>query len=160
VKFATTRWLLAQAFILCAATHAHAQERTNLNRQDAYLPTQFTLYLGGLFGPSYTVELAGHSLTYRTRSWNPEIKAVAETSKRITPSENQWRQFWKAADTSDLWRWQREYIDPSTRDGTQWHVSITLADKTINSRGSNAYPPQFSVYTLAVKGLLGGEEFR
>jgi len=149
-----------QAFILCFATNVQAQEQTNLNHQDTYLPTQMTLYLGGFLGPSYTVELEGHSLTYRTRDWNPKTKTAEEKSKLITPSENQWRQFWKAVDTSDLWHWQKEYIDPSVLDGTQWRVSIMLAGKTTHSHGSNAYPPQFNMYTHAVKDLLGGEEFR
>ena len=174
------------ALSLCVTLLAQAQEERHPHPPTPgkqlpsyYLPTEFTLNVGGFFLPSYSVELRGESLLYRIRDIDPETHAVRETSKVITPSASQWRRFWKAMDEVGLWRWQSEYANPDVADGTQWGLEVAFGGRRAKSSGSNAYPSDvatspdpsrpdaslpersgvFEKYLSAVENLLGGKRF-
>ncbi len=148
---------------------------------NAYLPTNFSLYIGGrIFPPNYDVELQGDSLVYRAETYEGPVESpkVKKTSRVIKPTPDQWRQFWKAMDEIGLWAWKSDYDSPGLADGTHWGVEIGRVRKTIKSRGQNNYPgavgriepgttvrtyeesPTFKKYRSAVEALLGGAPFR
>lgn len=175
------------SLFLCVTIHAEAQgqRRPQLptpgkQSPGSYLPTRFTLSIGGFLSPSYSVELRGESLLYRVRGIDPDTRSIRETSTVVTPSAAEWRRFWRAMDEVDLWRWRSEYANPGVADGTQWGIEIAFAGRRADSSGSNAYPgglatfpvpsepdsvlPEaseaFRTYLKAVEELLGGERFR
>ncbi len=147
---------------------------------NGYLPSRFRLHIGGFFPPSYSVELRGESLLYRARERVPGTEDLRESTKVITPTAAQWRQFWAATEAADLWGWRPRYTDPSVYDGVQWGLEITLEGRRAASSGSNAFPgvpirptgptapdphssgtsPSFERYLRAVEALLGGQSFR
>jgi hypothetical protein len=189
LKSTIVRWSLLALFLVVTAL-AEAQEPVRPHPPapgkglpSGYLPTRFRIHIGGgIFPPNYSVDLQGASLVYHVSDVDRETKAIRETSKVITPSASQWRQFWKAMDEVNLWDWQAEYPNPLIADGTKWGLDIAVAGKGIRSSGSNTYPggpaagpkpttppaslrlPEeskvFDAYLKAVEGLLGGERFR
>ena len=181
------RWPLLLVFP-CITAFVEAQERRHPHPPAPgkqlpgdYLPTRLNIYIGGgIFPPSYSVDLRGESLVYRARELDPQTHAVRERTKVITPSAGQWRRFWRAMDDVQLWSWQPQYANPLIADGTKWGLDITFVARRIASSGSNAYPGgsagsseaskpdtnppgasrRFSAYRSAVEDLLGGEPFR
>ena len=106
-------------------------QRTGKRLPSGYLPSKLMIRVGGgIFPPNYSVVLQGESLIYHVSDIDPKTNEVRETSKVVTPSASQWRQFWKAMEEIDLWRWQPEYADPRIADGTKWGVDIEFAGRT------------------------------
>jgi hypothetical protein len=111
-------------------------------------------------GSAYAVELQGQTLRY-TRD---------ATTRRIAPTQQQWRAFRRALDDVNVWRWRADY-DASVTDGTSWSLKIEYADHTLDTKGHNAYPDHtgspsrmlptrsFTRYLLAVQTLLGDRPF-
>jgi hypothetical protein len=174
--------------VLCIATPAGGQDRRpttppapNKQLPGAYLPSRFTIYIGGgIFPPNYTVELRGRSLVYHSQERDPKTDAARERTRIVTPTADQWRRFWRTMDQIKLWDWLAEYPNPLVADGTHWDLDIAFGDRRIKSSGSNAYPggtnkppdlsrPEtlapgttrvFETYLNAVKVLVDGEPFR
>jgi hypothetical protein len=186
VKPSLVHWAVV-ALVLCVTSRVEAQEPIRPNPQapgkqlpSGYLPSKLMIRVGGgIFPPNYSVVLQGESLIYHVSDIDPKTNEVRETSKVVAPSASQWRQFWKAMEEIDLWRWQPEYADPRIADGTKWGVDIEFAGRTIHSVGSAIYPGapprskkppnaepnpddkgKFPDYLQAVEKLLGGERFR
>jgi len=104
------------------------------------LPERLSISIGGHFGPSYSVELAGGLLTYRwsrpVQQFPPEWES---SSEQIEPSDERWRAFRAALDRIDVWRWQPAYFEPVC-DGTSWTAEIVYPDTAVRSHGSNCFP--------------------
>lgn len=133
------------------------------------VPKDFSTTIGGFLGTSYRLEWHGGVLTYTTSGGGQSNAKRTD----ITPSEAQWREFRLALDGLKVWQWRAEYPNDSTRDGTQWSLDITYADRAIKSHGSNCYPeasgkpngkPEptkaFQSYLDAVQKLIGGKSFQ
>lgn len=102
------------------------------------------------------VELSGGVLVYRERAAGVEHEPV-----RVTPTEEQWREFRAALDAALVWEWRALYRDPVVACGTSWGLHLEYSDWSLATEGHNGYPegPHFSVYREAVSKLLG-REFR
>jgi len=57
----------------------------------------------------------------------------------------------------DIFSWEADYQpDGLVLDGTHWTVQLEVADRSIESSGSNAYPAQWDRFCSAVRRLIGG----
>ncbi len=132
-------------------------------------PTSFRAAIGGFLGTTHIVTLENGALTYTDIGRGNKKNAKPQ---RITPSEKDWQEFRKKLDTVGVWKWQKSYLNRNVADGTDWSLAITYADRSLESKGRNAYPnangsenktPEatktFSVYCAAVQALLGGRAF-
>jgi len=135
------------------------------------LPTAFYIKIGGFHGPSYSVELRDGKLHYTA----DEPARQKKIEKAVTPTEEQWRQFWQKMDQVRLWQWSREYVNREVLDGTQWNVRIKYDGKSLVASGSNAYPLEtdvaqsnnspeaslpFNQFLQAVSKLIGNLPFQ
>jgi hypothetical protein len=84
----------------------------------------------------------------------------AKNRNGITVSEDQWREFRKALDRANVWKWKK-YYDSDILDGTQWNLRIKYLDAFLHSGGSNNFPlkQEFEQFRAAVTVLLGGQDF-
>jgi hypothetical protein len=120
-------------------------------------PSLLRLYIGGFLGPSYTVTWQGSGLLYEPDSlW-------------LEPTDREWEQFWDRCDELRVWDWKPEYHASSpVMDGTSWEVHIVCRRGSVNSSGSNAYPPgggmnetkKFRAFCEVVSALVEGNPFR
>ena len=139
------------------------------------LPTRFEVSVGGALGSAYVVQLAGEHLRY-TASSGPHF--AHPRIRQITPTAEQWTTFWREAEATEIWRWRPAYEVPPPDvvcDGTQWHIDISYAGRSVRSSGDNAYPAdstptktgtdvavptqRFQRFTAAVRDLIGGRSF-
>ncbi|MGD9781747.1 MAG: hypothetical protein AB7V14_06280 [Kiritimatiellia bacterium] len=125
-------------------------------------PIRLEAKIGGIFGPSYEVVLAGsHSVVY---GYNPSTFTSYSGTKRetIRVSEERWSLFRQALDEAKVWNWNSEYVDPEISDGTSWSLVAEYADESIDAHGRNAYPKQaeFDRFLQGVRELTGGKDFR
>lgn len=57
---------------------------------------------------------------------------------------------------SGIVEWDEDYVDPNILDGIQWSVLITYDDgTTLETGGSNAYPPLWKKFLKAVNSIGG-----
>ncbi|MDF0667030.1 MAG: hypothetical protein P0119_13275, partial [Nitrospira sp.] len=111
----------------------------------------------GFMGPTDEVRLVRGRLRYQSEHCG--------SPKMFSPTEEEWQQFWVAAQLCNLWNWASRYDDTDICDGTQWEVVITLGERNLRSYGSNAYPggkgtgysEPFTLLLRAVRKLVGGE---
>jgi hypothetical protein len=91
---------------------------------------------------------------------------------RITPTDQQWREFREALDKLKVWEWRSNYVDLAVVDGTAWNIDIEYSDRKLHVHGANSYPDNagkpsgkpaqtktFKDYLTAVQKLLGGKRF-
>jgi hypothetical protein len=127
---------------------------------------QLSASIGG-FGNSYKVELRDGLVWYTATARNGETKLV-----KITPTPEQWEEFWKAMETQQVWQWLTEYANTRVSDGTQWTLNLRHGTHQLTTLGSNNYPgkdgepnakpeqtKEFKNYLAAIKKLLGGRAF-
>ena len=127
----------------------------------SFQPENFEASIGGYFGPSYDVELQSDgSLLYFQNSDIIIPTANAKNRNGITVTEDQWREFRKALDMANVWKW-KDYYDSDILDGTQWNLRVEYKDAFLQSGGSNSFPPkqEFELFRTAVADLLGGRDF-
>jgi len=48
---------------------------------------------------------------------HPKDQAV-----KVTPTDQQWREFRRALDNVSIWQWRTNYPEPGFCDGTQWSL--------------------------------------
>ena len=74
----------------------------------------------------------------------------------LSPGRDAWLRFWTSLEQGGVWRWQREYDDPSVLDGEQWSVKILRRERWLESRGNNAWPPGFAGFRHELDRLVRG----
>jgi hypothetical protein len=149
-----TRHLFAPAIAAAISSIAPAQ-----------VPSRFSASIDNFSSHTYTVELRDEKLLYSDATPNTTAKPIV-----ITPSHKQWREFRRALDTIDVWKWRDSYMpDEVIFDGTSWTLAVSYPDCSVISRGANSYPDarkdmvQLSVFRqleAAIEALLGGRSFR
>ena len=123
-------------------THAVTLTRlplTNLTMdaaEPAFRRKHLRAYVGGYFGPSYSVEFTDQTLIYMARSDGFPDPA----SPRVEPTAEQWRAFRRALDKINVWQWQAHYPNPGVCDGTGWSFEVAYSDHALDSGGDNNYP--------------------
>jgi hypothetical protein len=134
-----------------------------LSHSVSYLPKRFEVSIGGFWGQSFGVEIAGDSLIYKT--YEQGYNLIDE--RTITPTAIQWNRFWVPTNKLNIWKWKNRYTNPGIMDGTSWKVNIYYKNMEINSSGSNSFPGVsqnqirnlFNRFLGAVSNLLGGVSF-
>lgn len=131
-------------------------------------PQEFTAYIGGFLGQSYTVDWNGRELRYSVRGHG---KTALHATLR--PTEAQWQAFRSAVERAGVSRWRPKYFNSRVMDGTQWSLRLKDRHVDVQASGSNSYPladgqpndtPEFSAafeaYLKGMEALLGGRTFR
>jgi hypothetical protein len=119
-------------------------------------PRALDAFVGGAMGDSFHVTWNGSTLTYQHLG---QFYAAGPISD-VRPSRDEWVAFRRALDDINVWDWHESYADLSVMDGTGWSFIAGYADRRVESRGANAYPPRFGEWLRAVSALVGGAEFR
>jgi hypothetical protein len=129
-----------------------------------HVPTEFAASIGGFMGASFGVRWDGQQLIYRFFEDRYELTST----EVVTPSETDWKRFWKTCEHVGVWTWKPKY-ELQVCDGTHWSFVAEVCGRKIECGGSNAYPPngdssepsqQFSKFCRAVETLLGGRKFQ
>jgi|GEM_PF-747359 len=132
------------------------------------LPLTFEVGIGGYGGSSFNVRLEGLSGRYSFREafleWREAGEGFEEKDRKtVTPSPEDWLQFWEELEATGAWNWKKSYEDDVIiMDGTSWGVEIKKPGRRkIDSGGSNAFPDEeeFKGFEKALRRLLGGLEF-
>jgi hypothetical protein len=133
-------------------------------------PITLEVYLGSVTGPSYGVWWDGEGLLYE--SFEPGYRSRQQLL--LSPSQAQWRRFWRTMDQLGVWQWAeryqpRERFEPAgvIRDGMHWSLTLAEADREVESCGDSAGPdpgdldegPVFERFCEAISRLLGGRAF-
>jgi hypothetical protein len=74
--------------------------------------------------------------------------------KEITPSHEEWEEFWFMMDEIEIWDWYSEYSVQCLHED-DWEVSIKYQDQLVESRGKSSYPGTFREFMKAVEELTG-----
>jgi len=119
-----------------------------------YLPRAFYFQFRPLNSPSCEVQLERDTLVHSLYQIGAADKTLK--TKRIVPSEQQWRDFRRTLDERYVWRWRGPYH----ADGAglaAWGLSLEYMDSPeLNIGGYGAFPDGFVRYRLALQALLGG----
>ncbi len=102
-------------------------------------PDELRFSYGGFAIEGVTVELHGTSVAMWRTPWNWQ-PGVAIDTVRAVPSDDEWRQFWTAADRAGVQRWRPRYATEGVVDGSGWSLYLVAQDFRLTSTGSNAYP--------------------
>lgn len=128
------------------------------------MPQRFEASEGTPFSDYYySVELKGSALLYRASHSKKGI--------RIVPTRSQWREFRRAIDDVEIWRWRPEYSG-SIAGNSDWSLHIEYSDRSLVTLGHGGYPEEtvpascmgttarrYVRYRMAVDKLLGGRLF-
>jgi len=128
------------------------------------------VYIGSFHGPAYGVWWDGRRVVYE--SFEPGY--MRRQQLLLSPSQAQWRRFWRTMDRIGVWEWAKRYdpgerFEPDSviRDGTHWSLTLGDGGRQVESCGDNAGPdagdldegPVFSCFCAALARLLGGRVF-
>jgi hypothetical protein len=87
------------------------------------------------------------SIDYSVLIWRDAVlragpKWFGPTSYRISTPEEV-RSFFSSLRELNVMFWRRKYDDPTYLDGWSWHVAAIIDERSLDSKGMNAYPPTF-----------------
>jgi hypothetical protein len=116
---------------------------------DAPIPSTLDTFISGAMGDSFHVTWDGSTLTHQHLG---PFYALGSTLG-LRPSLRQWVAFGRVLDDSGVWEWEDSYRDLGVMDGTGWSFTAGYADRRVESKGSNAYPPRFGEWLRAVSAL-------
>jgi hypothetical protein len=116
----------------------------------------FKAYVGGHFGPSYTVEADISKRLVKYTHWEDGVPHPDSFDKPLT--DEIWACLVKGLADCGFERWLEDYTDPETLDGTQWSVEIRFASgqRTVKG-GSNDFPGTWESFCAMVCDLAGAE---
>ena len=133
-------------------------------------PRALEVYVGSFGGASYGVWWDGSRLVYESFLTGYEERRQVV----VSPSEAQWRRFWRTMERIDVWGWGSRYepaerLEPAEqiRDGTHWSLTLSCDDRSVQSSGDSRGPGSadldnsgpFDELTEAVSRLVGGRPF-
>jgi hypothetical protein len=120
-------------------------------------PRTFKAFLDAFPGPSYIVELRGTTIHYEEyrRRIEPPGRFVHDgsTTAKITPTAEQWREFRRALDGINVWRWLPAYDNPTVADGITWRFEVSFYDRALKTEGSNNYPTRKALSDATTKSF-------
>lgn len=140
-----------------------------------YAPLAMKLYTGGWGAGTTIILISNDVIQYESRApWEEEENA---RHKLIQPASHDWKAFFDACESIDIWGWTGDYVDKEVCDGHQWAVTLVYPNRELKTEGSNLYPltgknqevrvaewdgmkgeatPEFEAFWKAVGQLLGG----
>ena len=107
-------------------------------------PDELRFSYGGFAIDGVTVELQGSSVAMWRTPWNWQPGVTIDTVRAV-PTEDQWREFWAAAERAGVQRWLPRYMAEGVVDGSGWSLRLAGGDFDLTSTGSNAYPDRRGV---------------
>ncbi|WP_171899073.1 hypothetical protein [Methanobacterium congolense] len=118
------------------------------------IPDRFLVEYGSILHSEerFSVTIKNNDLLYKEGKIDETSERVNPTEP-VTPSENQWTDFWDKMDDIGLWEWNEHY-DLCCFDGTQWKVQISLEDMEVESEGANDFPDSFMEFVGALEDLM------
>lgn len=105
-------------------------------------------------GYFFSLKLEDNVLILKQFSQQPKLDEMIE----IIPTTDEWLHFASELSELDIWNWYEEYqvkCSDSCVEGDEWMVKIDWDDDTIDSHGSNSYPPMFREFIKSIEGLTG-----
>lgn len=130
------------------------------------VPIEFVASIGPDGGDRYYVRSVGGRIFYTIAPGS-----ATRLEFKIDPSPAQWQRFRRDLDRLRIWVWKSDY-EPRTPvfDGVAWTLDLVYADRSLRTRGSEAYPSArgsvdhhesraFARFRAAVSRLLGGRKF-
>ena len=72
-----------------------------------------------------------------------------------TAPTERWIAFWKKVESLAVWKWKREY-SRDMLDGSCWSLDLEHEGRRLATRGYNAWPKRFGLFSQAVDALLSG----
>lgn len=137
--------VLALSLILSSCATTPQKPPTNVPKHSA-LPREFSLsYTSWDGGRTLTYE-KGYLVrsTYETRGKGLKQENIPLKTEYLTPTQDQWLEFWAAADKMKLWSWKKTYLPKhvgmTVFDGGTWHLVARYKGRSIDTRGENAGP--------------------
>ncbi|MBM3602032.1 MAG: hypothetical protein FJX35_27890 [Alphaproteobacteria bacterium] len=76
----------------------------------------------------------------------------------IYPEQENWLNFWEDIQDIGFWEWGPDY-DVLEGEGINWYVDVRFRGRRHRSRGSNAFPPRFGEFCVALTRLMNGADF-
>lgn len=112
----------------------------------------FRAYVGGYFGPSYSVELdpTKGTITYQ----HTEGGSAVDVQTMPLATET-WSKFVKGLIRCEFLDWLDDYTLPGVMDGTSWSVVVLTYDRPICKQGSNGYPGRWSQFCRLISSVSG-----
>jgi hypothetical protein len=115
----------------------------------------FKAYVGGYFGPGYSVEVnpVTRTITYDSR----DGLYTSDTQKLVLSTET-WTKLLRGLASCELADWLDDYTNPDVLDGTNWGVEVVFTyDQNVCKSGSNAYPGRWPQFCRLMSTISGGE---
>jgi hypothetical protein len=76
----------------------------------------------------------------------------------LFPDQEAWLAFWEEIADVGFWDWPAD-CDAIEGDGTRWLIDIRFRGRRHRARGSNAFPPRFGEFCIALTRLMNGADF-
>jgi hypothetical protein len=95
-------------------------------------PEKLHFEISGVFRESHGVDWRDGWL------WHRQTQAgfVPGIETRVALEPRQWKSFWQAFETADVWHWRTDH-DSDIFDGTQWSSKLRRGDLRVEFEGSN-----------------------
>jgi hypothetical protein len=103
---------------------------------------QFIFSIGGYTGDSYCLELKDGILQCETSGYG--FEPMPDQTKLIPVQDN--LAFKEMLDYLATMRWKEKYEKVGVLDGTNWELKVATDSFSIDTYGSNAYPPHFAQF--------------
>lgn len=144
--------------VLGCATSAKTQSNTDVELQ----PESFEATFGGYLGSSYRVELQENGILQYLQNPRTLTTSSGTDEHRINVTTNQWREFRRALNGANVWRWNKDYTDSLLLGGRTWHLKVKYSDRSVDTHGCGKFPPksEFDQFLKAVVNLVEGREFQ
>ena len=115
----------------------------------------FDCGIGGALGPSYSLRLLPNgALEYHATNGMKREASV------VSPSADAWLRFYSDCKKIGIERWESDYSDKNSCDGTFWRLRIGIGDISYEGKGRNDYPSGFDDMLMAIQNLIGGLNFK
>ena len=137
LRFARLARLTLTCLALPAGTATCGDPTAPLPREGP--PDELSFGFGGFAIEGVTLELQGTTVLMWRRSWDWRPGEAIDTL-RVTPSADQWREFWITADAAGVQRWRARYAAEGVVDGAGWRFRLVAGAFALESTGANAYP--------------------
>lgn len=120
-------------------------------------PSYLHVEINSPFHDSFLVSMQAGELFYRRAGTMFEINEARPRHVRV--SEGAWVSFFNDIDNLNIWSWNADYDNKLIADGVAWKVDIVYPHekkmRSVHSRGSNAFPPEFDKFMKALRKILG-----